>query len=905
MRKSYEDTRSRLLLDCETYATVDLKAVGAHRYVEDPFFEVLMCAWSTDGETVQVAVGSDVALIPGLDDPDVLKVAHNASFDRLVLSKALGYPNGKYLPVEQWSDTAARAAAAGLPRGLDKLASTLGVTLKDQAGTRLINLFCKPHKTRGRTYPIDAPEQWAEFVNYCKQDVLALIDVDRALPRLSDFEHALWVISEQINDRGIAVDLALAQAAVDVDDINRGRVMKRMRTITDVENPNSQPQLLKWFQDNGAEVENLQAETMKNLAKQGGTLGTVAKLRQQLALTTAKKYQAALDRACHDSRVRGAFMYWGAHTGRWSGRGMQLQNLTRSEYGQDVLDAIRLDLTMGLGAGPRELRSLIRSTFVGPFAVADFAQIEARVLAWLADERWALRAFADGRDIYVETATKMGSRYTRQDGKTAVLALGYQGSLGALRRMGADGSDEELLGLVSSWRNANRHIVRFWRLLEEAFVNGGNAERIKVNVYGSDRHILLPSGRELIYRGVRVTSDGTIMFKDPRGFVSDTYGGKLTENCLAGDSLVLTDRGWLPLQDLPADSLVWDGVEWVTHGGLLYNGEHQTVAVDGVRMTPEHRVLTTEGWQSASSCAGSDWAEVQLPDRAALRRFGRSQVAVGGGVHLRYEEGAARNRTHEGEDQVLWLPAGGVGLRVADNAWDEPTSGIRCVEVHDRPLSASNASGVAQLRGSWHHRLRALGRQFRELLAGHGGLLRGRSDDRAHGQRRGVLARKLSMGHPPSQLEQQAQQPLHRHPQRSDDCGRCEPGVQHQRDHAPVSTEARAHGGAVVRHTGRAEQVYDIANCGPRHRFMVMGERGPFIVHNCTQAVARDVLAESLVFADLNGLDVVAHVHDEILVEGGDAELQTLLNIMGVVPNWAEGLPIDVDGFVCERYRKG
>jgi DNA polymerase bacteriophage-type len=558
----------RLYVDVETYATVNLKDVGAHRYMEDPAFEVLMCAWSTDGETVEVAVGSDVARIPGLDDPDVLKVAHNASFDRLALSKALGYPNGKYLPTEQWSDTAARAAAAGLPRGLDKLAGVLGVTMKDSAGTRLINLFCKPHKTRGRTYPADAPEQWLEFVEYCRTDVLALIDVDRALPRLSPFEHALWLVSEQINDRGVAVDTALAQAAVEADTANRDRVIQRIQTITDVENPNSQPQMLTWFQDNGAEIDNVQAATLDALAEKGGTLGTVARLRRELASTTAKKYQSALDRACHDDRVRGAFMYWGAHTGRWSGRGVQLQNLTRSAFGQPVLEATRLDLMMGLGAETLHLRSMIRSMFTGPFAVADFAQIEARVLAWLADEKWVIKAFADGRDIYTESAAKMGSQYTRQDGKTAVLALGYQGSLGALRRMGATGTDEEMFNLVSTWRHANRAIVRFWRLLETAFVEGGNAQRIKVEVDGGDRRMILPSGRELVYRKVRTTSDGVIMFRDPRGFMSDTYGGKLTENCVQAvardvlaESLLTADLEGLDIVAHVHDEILVEGGE--------------------------------------------------------------------------------------------------------------------------------------------------------------------------------------------------------------------------------------------------------------------------------------------------------------------------------------------------------
>src|SRR5699024_9885411 len=276
--------------------------------------------------------------------------------------------------------------------------------------------------------------------------------------------------------------------------------------------------------------------------------------RQTLALSAAKKYQAILHTAGTDNRVRGAFMYHGAHTGRWAGRGVQLQNLPRAQVKHP--DAAILDLNMGFGASPQTLKSLVRAMFVGPFVVADFSAIEARVLAWIAGEAWVLEACNDDRDIYVETAKKMSTdakEYTRFDGKTAVLALGYQGSINSLRIMGADGTDQQLFEIVNNWRSANQNIVRFWYSLEEAFVKGGPVGNVNIWVSnaGDTRYVYLPSGRNITYHKVQVTQDSSgrrkVSFLDHRGNRTDTYGGKLTENVTQAIARDLLGNGLIKL----------------------------------------------------------------------------------------------------------------------------------------------------------------------------------------------------------------------------------------------------------------------------------------------------------------------------------------------------------------------
>lgn len=586
-----------LYVDIETFSSRDVRQVGAYAHAEAPDFLILMAGWALDDDPVQVETDPARLLqLPGLLDPEVRKVAHNAQFERACYSSALGMPVGTYVDPAEWDDTMASAAAQGWPAKLDQLAKALGCTPKDTAGTRLINIFSKPNRQGRRVLPEEKPEQWQEFVDYCRQDVETLREVDRKLGRLpTRRERTLYVVDQHINDRGILVDVPLARRAHKAAGMNAvGHELEAAR-LTGLANPNSNPQMTGWLQARlgKAAVPNLQRETVEGLLASDldPTTRRVLELRQELALVAAKKYTAALNQVSADGRLRGQLRYHGAHTGRWTGRGVQVHNLPREQFTKKVGEkkvhdlfaegAAIMDLRLGLGAEPRHLKALVRSMFLGPMCVADYASIEARVLAWWAGEQWALDAFSLGRDIYVETANRMstpGHQLTRSQGKVAVLALGYNGGINSLRVMGAEGTDDELQRLVWQWREANPAIIGAWKQLEAKFVSGGAVgEHLRVERHGNDRHIVLPSGRRLVYHGVTTrwvqTEYGRrrrVYFKDYRynGALTDTYGGRLAENVtqaiardVLGEALVRLHRAGLRPVAHVHDEILVEGTE--------------------------------------------------------------------------------------------------------------------------------------------------------------------------------------------------------------------------------------------------------------------------------------------------------------------------------------------------------
>lgn len=544
-----------LSVDIETRSRVDLKKSNVYRYVEDPDFRILMMGYAWDDGPVRMVQDQDEAveiIREALSQSDTLIEAHNAAFERICFSAAMGLPVGQYLHPNRFTDVMIDAAEAGYPRKLEHLAKAVGAEEKDSAGTLLINFFSKPNRKGEFNKPEDHPEKWQMFLDYCGQDVETMIDARRRLGKytLTEVERQAWIVDQLVNDAGIPVDTDLAGAAIDQGELNRLEQVEDFQILTGVDNPGSNVQVMRWFAETGHPLPNLQAKTVEaQLVKPdlAPVHRHVLTLRQELALVAAKKYQAALDRVNVDGRLRGAFQFFGAHTGRWAGRGVQLQNLPRASIKpaegqsddaaiQEAVDA----LLAGQGANAHTLKALVRPMFTGPFTVCDYSAIEARVLAWLAGEEWVLEAFRAGRDIYVETASRLGPQYTRQDGKVAALALGYGSGIAGLRAMGGQGSDEALQAIVTKWRAASPETVSFWYELESAFKSGGQVrEHITVEKDGRDRLVWLPSGRAIIYRDVRgrmVQKWGKVVreihFADPSGpgFRTATYSGKLAEN---------------------------------------------------------------------------------------------------------------------------------------------------------------------------------------------------------------------------------------------------------------------------------------------------------------------------------------------------------------------------------------
>lgn len=590
-------TQDVLWLDIETYSPVDLSKAGVYKYTEHPDWRILMCSWALNDGPVQRAEGHEAILaIPGLFDRKVLKIAHNASFERINLSRLKSRGRGKFLPPEQFFDTAALARTWGLPASLKDFALALGAEEKDEAGTRLINLFSKPSRKGERVTAQEKPEDWAAFGAYCDQDVETMRQAARLLGR--DFprgERAVYEVDQRINDRGVRVDTALAQAAERCFKDNRAEALKEIEKIAGVDNGNSVAQLRAWLKGRGVDTEDLRKDTVKELLEGEipDDVRRVLALRQECAVSAAAKFTAAIRATNDDGRLRGTMQYFGASTGRFAGRLIQFQNLARDGFkaaggGYDTAaeEAAVGRLLEGGSVPSPELKKLIRPLLMGPFVVCDYSSIEPRVLAWLAGEQWMIDAFNNNEDIYVATAAKLGGPekgFDRQHGKLMTLSCGYRGGVGAALKMGGrnimpKGTPEDILrkelqSIINNWRDKSPAVRCFWSQLERIINTGGAVDTglVSVEVKGQDRYVWLPSKRPIVYRGL------TRRWKQPFDVDGTPLGpARLVPHVLNTGG----DRARVPYKPL--------------HGGIITENIVQAVARD--ILVQALRNLEEAGW---------------------------------------------------------------------------------------------------------------------------------------------------------------------------------------------------------------------------------------------------------------------------------------------------------------------
>ena len=594
-------------LDLETFSDVDLKKSGVYKYAESPNFEILLFGYAVDGGEVQVidiTRGEEVPqeIIKALIDDSVIKYSFNCSFERICISVWLcrNYPQyfnryginrdmgEKYLEPTAWHCTMVWSAYLGLPLSLVGVGAVLGLDKqKMEEGKNLIRYFCipcAPTKTNGgrtRNLPIHDEDKWEMFKSYNLRDVETEMAIQVKLSRfpVPDFIWDEYHLDQVINDRGIGIDLEFVNKAIEIDKEVKDDLMGKMQKLTGVENPNSVLQMREWLSEHGLDTDSLGKKDVAELIKTAPEgLIDVLKLRQQIARSSVRKYQAMSNVVCHDKRAHGMFQFYGANrTGRFSGRLIQLQNL-RQNHISDLDEARALVKRGDIEALrllyediPDTLSQLVRTAFVPregrKFIVSDFSAIEARVIAWLAGEKWRLDVFEEGGDIYCASATKMFkvpvvkhgiNGHLRQKGKIAELALGYGGSIGALKAMGALDmglKEEELQPLVNSWRNSNPHIVQLWWDVDKA-VKECVKERKPTETHGirfsyesGFLFITLPSGRRLAYvkprmgenrfGGESVTYEGIGATK--KWDRLESYGPKFCENitqAIARDLLV-------------------------------------------------------------------------------------------------------------------------------------------------------------------------------------------------------------------------------------------------------------------------------------------------------------------------------------------------------------------------------
>ena len=600
-------------IDIETYSSVDIKN-GAYAYSEAPDFAVLLCAYKfSDEDEIRLIDLTENSpedhsrFWEALTDPTVIKTAYNANFERTCLAKH----TGEQMPADEWRCTMILAVQLGLPRSLAAVGPALGLSEEEQkkkTGAALIQYFCKPCKPtrsnggRTRNLPMHAPEKWQLFKEYNVQDVATEQTI---LKRLREFrpdasEQELWTLDQEINDRGVLLDIPMATSIVAFDTERSEALMNEAKEITGLDNPNSIQQLIPWLNENGVATSSLTKDVVADLLSREDLPADVRRaleIRQTTSKTSVKKYQTMLDIAGDDNRARGIMQFYGGHTGRWAGRSLQPQNLAKNTMPDEELDLARgfvkehdfESLELIFGEPAPVFSQLVRTAFIpspgNRFVVSDFSAIEARVIAWIAGEDWRLDVFRNNGDIYCESASRIYhvpvekhgvNGELRQRGKVAELALGYGGAVGAMKSMDTTGSvpEEEMAGIVKQWRAESPAIVRMWNECQKAAVSvitGRQPKRVCRSLQGTEFYlkyvdgtpvlfIQLPSGRPIAFwspmvmetdMGPRITymNQNQTTRKWER---TETYGGKLTENivqsvardCLAEKMKILESQGY-------------------------------------------------------------------------------------------------------------------------------------------------------------------------------------------------------------------------------------------------------------------------------------------------------------------------------------------------------------------------
>lgn len=572
-------------VDIETYSSVDLLKSGVYRYVEAPDFDILLIGYKFDDEDEvrQIDTTADPRetwneFLDALFDPDIIKTAFNANFERTCLAKW----TGSAMPPDEWRCTMIKALTLGLPGSLASVGMALGLPedkLKDPQGKALIQYFskpCKPTRSNGqrcRNYPAHDPEKWALYRSYNRQDVVTEQEILKRLSiyKTTEDEQKLWSLDQDMNDHGVKLDRKLIRNIVDYDTHHREELQDEARQITGLSNPNSPAQLKDWLETEGIHQTSLSKDTIATLLKGDipAEVRRVLEIRQALGKTSVSKYSTMLEAICDDDRLRGILQFYGANrSGRWAGRLVQTHNLARNTLPDLALarELVRdgdFDTLETLFGEPAFVFSeLVRTAFIPSdgcrFVVSDFSAIEARVISWIAGEEWRLQTFRDGGDIYCATASQMYhvpvvkhgiNGELRQKGKVAELACGYQGGVGAMKAMDREGKipEEELQGIVDAWRAANPTIPKLWRTCEMAAKTAIREHRtvrirhgIAFSYVNGNLFVKLPGGRKLCYWGTRLRQDDmtgreSIVYMGVNQTTkqwqeTETYGGKLVEN---------------------------------------------------------------------------------------------------------------------------------------------------------------------------------------------------------------------------------------------------------------------------------------------------------------------------------------------------------------------------------------
>jgi len=823
----------------------------------------------------------------------------------------------------------------------------------------------RPQTAKKRKKPVDPAARerdLALLLERCKSDVTATRAAYNS-PRLRPLlpEERLQLLHDAtINTRGVHANLPFLEAAHAFAVQERNAINTRLNELTAgvITSINQVAKIVEAVNARGHDMTSLNKRSVAAiLAHQPENfVRELLELRQRGAYASTHKFKKLLNFIDPtDHRIRGALRIYGAGPGRWSSIGAQLHNLPRNDdaFPRTLIDALLAGNRAELArwGNPLEVvselsRAALSAASGHVLICADFGAIESRINAWLAGETWKLEAFkrfdATGDkalDLYRVLAHRMlhkngpVSEITaaeRQLGKCAELACGFGGSIGAWRRIAHDEdsrSDAEVLAIIRQWRDAHPAIRAFWHDLAQAarvairtghpiLVAAAPRPPIIAAFDGYALTLTLPSGRAINYPGARLSSNTKFEDGDPDiEFFDNARGqwkparawhGTLVENCLGAATQVLTAAGWKYITDIQRSDLIFDGIEWVTHGGVISRGVQETATLDGVSLTADHEVLTYEkGWIRAALAQGLHRVKVRLPNsdpRYRFDRFPRHQQArqatsLVASMRLRSKY-CLRFRRRPATPLLLpqLLSTSGIAISDARTARYEQASSLLGVALNARSLSSAHASGLEELRRPRHHRMRTLGR-VREFLSRYGTYVSTRFDHRATKQRRRVQLGKLLLGDAFSAGPQQTHQSPNSDSRGRDDCRRSGRvfgswGGDSIFSAQPALADDRSISTCEPRKS--VEPVYDILNCGPRHRFVVRGDTAPFLASNCVQGTARDLLAAAIIRAEARGWRVVFHCHDELVIEAPEGAVSEpeMLALLLEPPAWAAGLPL-------------
>lgn len=782
----------------------------------------------------------------------------------------------------------------------------------------------KANGGRTRNRPSDSPEKWQQYIEYNVSDVESERELFKRLSyfKIPQFVLDEWYLDNIMNYDGIAVDMQLVDAAIAINDTIVAEGKARMKALTGLDNPGSGAQLRPWINAKlyPMELQNLQKDTVAAVIEQlenpengepsekEALALAVLKLHAKVNRASVKKYYAIKKAVCDDGRIRGCFAFYGAsRTGREAGRIVQLQNLAKNflsdlDGARNVVKYGNAELMKLLYPDPQSILSqLIRTALVPKpghmFVDYDFHAIEAVVAAWVSDEEWRMEVFRTHGLIYEMSAAQMfgvpfetivkgheNYRY-RARGKVAELALGYAGGENALTKMDFNNelSDEEKIPIRDAWRKASPNIVATWKEYEDAakhVIKYGGTKKAKKVEFAIERSanpdaphfmtIKLPSGRKLLYMNARlvpgeygpqIAFDGLIPNTSKFGEVT-TFGGRLFENCCAGNTKVLTERGWVSLKEVLISDRVWDGEQWVEHSGLIEKGEQQTINFNGIWCTPEHKFMTGEGvWREAKDLAGKALLIPRTPTRNHARK--------------------ARNVKNET---------------------------IPSMARNDRTMLLRKTQSLSRLRRAWNTCMRKMEKQFCKFLGRYGCDILPGAVFRQNGHKRGLFAGKLQVEHAHRTRTKFTTQQHGKHTNRSDYLGRCGTVLGDTKSNTPIPCKTKRDIRGIFQTRKAKQPVYDLLNCGPNHCFTVMSNYGPVLAHNCVQAIARDCLFVSIRRLHERELNIVMSVHDEhvqeVPIDRVDIVKETTYNVMKEPIPWAPDLPLTSDGWVGAYYRK-